>query len=321
MTTESVDFLSNILDGARLRSWNVEEAGLTAPWGIRADGGPARFYCLLQGDCRLEIEGVEPVVNLDAGDFVIVMPERGHCLRDSSHSPTVTIDKIFESDKTRPHCGIVFGGGGDPTKLLCGYFLFDEHGADVLKALLPPYIHLKGLNGKAVPWLAETLRLMLGEFRWSQPGKQAIVDHLGQIILILAIRSCVSVQTDGCGRMYPALMDPDIGPILELMRSQPELPWTVNSLAERMCLSRSAFAARFKSLMSKPPMQYLLDCRMQKACVLLSEDNHGLKEIAARVGYATEAAFSSAFKRWNGKAPGAFRRIARNDAQRSDRDA
>jgi AraC-like DNA-binding protein len=70
------------------------------------------------------------------------------------------------------------------------------------------------------------------------------------------------------------------------------------------------FALKFKTMTSKSPMQYLLECRMRKACDLLMEDHYAIKEIASRVGYASDAAFSSAFKRWNGKAPGAFRRLA-----------
>jgi AraC-like DNA-binding protein len=83
----------------------------------------------------------------------------------------------------------------------------------------------------------------------------------------------------------------------------------VAALADRVCLSRSVFAARFKSLLSKSPMQYLFDCRMQKACAMLSEDRYGIKEIASHVGYATEGAFSNAFKRWSGQSPGSFRRL------------
>jgi AraC-like DNA-binding protein len=121
-----------------------------------------------------------------------------------------------------------------------------------------------------------------------------------------------SPETAVDGRLRP--IDPDIGRILELMHAQPELPWTVASLADRICISRSRFAERFKALLSKSPIQYLFEHRMAKACALLTEDHYKIKEIAARVGYSTEAAFSKAFKRWSGMAPGTCRKPVFPDA-------
>jgi AraC-like DNA-binding protein len=119
-----------------------------------------------------------------------------------------------------------------------------------------------------------------------------------------------ALQTNGQADMDAALMDPDIGPALRLIHAQPELPWTVALLADRVCMSRSVFADRFKSMVSLSPIRYLLECRMRKACALLMEERYSIKQIAGMVGYASEAAFNSAFKRWNGVAPGRFRRDA-----------
>ena len=158
------------------------------------------------------------------------------------------------------------------------------------------------------PWLAETMQLVARESGPDQPGKQAIADHLAQIIFIQAVRHCTTALPGDGGGWLAAAMDPEIGPALGSIHGQPEWPWTVSSLAKKTGMSRSVFAARFKALLSKPPQRYLLECRMRKACALLADGQEEIKQIASRVGYATVAAFSNAFKRWSGTAPGAYRR-------------
>ena len=310
MAVEALDFLSNVLQGIQLHRVAIEEVDFIGSWGMDADGAPVHFYCLLQGECRLEIERLETCIILNAGDLIVVMQECDHSLRSSSGGSIAPRAQISASGEGRNERAAAFRETAVPVKLVCGSFLFKKQGENELLALLPPYIHLKGVNGKAVRWLDETLKLILRESGLNRPGKQAMVDHLAQIIFIEAIRDCLKSLPIKNSNWLMGQMDPDIGSVLELMHDQPELPWTVASLATRVCLSRSVFAARFKALLSKTPYQYLVECRMQKACTLLSEGRYGIKKIASLSGYATEAAFSNAFKRWSGKTPGAFRRIA-----------
>jgi AraC-like DNA-binding protein len=111
------------------------------------------------------------------------------------------------------------------------------------------------------------------------------------------------------------VLDVAIGPTIGRMHERPGEPWTVASLATEAGLSRSAYAERFSALAGVSPMQYLYDCRMRAACRLLRQDPAGLKEIANRVGYAAESAFSAAFKRWSGRSPGAYRTLRLGAAQ------
>ncbi len=73
-------------------------------------------------------------------------------------------------------------------------------------------------------------------------------------------------------------------------------------------MSRSAFAARFKDLVEETPMQYVTRWRMNVALTWLREGDLSLTELAERLGYQSEAAFSRAFKRAIGISPGAARR-------------
>lgn len=105
----------------------------------------------------------------------------------------------------------------------------------------------------------------------------------------------------------PALGDPHIGAALSTIHRSPESLWTVESLARKVGMSRSAFAAQFKQLVGEPPLQYLARWRMTSAAALLRDSRLGLREIAGRVGYDGEASFLRAFKRWRGQTPGEFR--------------
>ena len=111
-----------------------------------------------------------------------------------------------------------------------------------------------------------------------------------------------------------ALVDPQIGRALSLIHEKPEDDWTVESLASKVGMSRSAFAARFAQLVEEPPLRYLTRLRMQKASRLLETSHAGVAEVAKRVGDDAEA-FSKAFKRWIGVAPGAYRRRAEGRSQ------
>jgi AraC-like DNA-binding protein len=283
---------------------DIEEVEFHEPWSIGGGRGLGSFYCVSRGGCRFEIEGVEAAGVLDPGDMLILLQNRQHILHDGSRK--IPLEKKFDCD------------GAIAAAMVCGRFHFDLQAAGPLLALLPPHIHLKGVDGQAAPWLAETLRHIMLESDPERPGSRAIVDRLAQIIFIEAVRSCMNASSAKHSRLLTSLMDPDIAPALEAMHTRPEFPWTVASLAEQVCMSRSIFASRFKEMLSKTPFQYLLECRMQKACILLAEDRHGIKKIATLSGYSTEAAFTNAFKRWCGKTPGAFRRNALDGGESSD---
>ena len=311
-----LDVLSETLRNLRLRCWVSGELTLAAPWGLRGLEGPAAFYFLRQGPCRLELDGAAGPVSLASGDMVIVSQGLGHCLRDHPQSATVPIERFMESpcEPNPPMASL--GGDGASAKMVFGSFRFEENGVDLCLSALPPILHVKGVSGKALPWVDETFRLLERESESQRPGSQAVLDHLAQVIFIQSLRWYVATLPSDRGSWLAAAVDPNIGPALGLMHRQPELPWTVASLAEKIGMSRSAFAARFSAVAAKSPCRYLLDCRMQKACGLLRQGQHGLKEIAVQVGYASKAAFSNAFKRWTGTAPGVYRRTLRDPSAR-----
>jgi AraC-like DNA-binding protein len=84
--------------------------------------------------------------------------------------------------------------------------------------------------------------------------------------------------------------------------------WTVELLARAVGLSRPVFAKKFVRTLGRSPMRYLTQQRMQLAAALLLDPDATLAEVANRVGYQSEFAFSRAFKRHHDVPPGEYRR-------------
>ena len=308
LATERADLLGAMFCSAGSRCRIVRTLQFTAPWSFRADVNSAAFCYILQGGCRLDATCAGVAVSLAAGDFVVVMPGHEPCFRDRLNSPAAPLNEALATSAARMRRGAMLDGKGRLTTLIYSSVVFDQRQAVPLLLSLPPVVVVQGVNGKAAPWLDQTLRLMVHESDERQPGSQSVVDHLAQVVFIQAVRACLKAPANGGGKWLAALMDPDIGPALKVMHTSLDSPWTVAELANRACLSRSVFASRFKALLSTSPMQYLMERRMQKACELLAEDRYGIKQIASQVGYASKAAFSNAFKRWSGQSPLVYRR-------------
>jgi AraC family transcriptional regulator, alkane utilization regulator len=301
------DVLSGILDTIRFRSVVAGLSTFSAPWGIRIPPGPSGFFVIMHGQCWFEPDDSSSPILLNGGDLVLNIQGLGHCLRDDPQSPVVSIDTILTADQIQKRQGITLGGGGAATSLIAGCFLFDQDEDIPLLTALPRILHIHGDNGRLVPWLDDMLRLITGASAPNQSGGLAVVNHLANIIFIQAIRTHVSALPPNGGNWLAAMADRDIGPSLGLIHSRPEAQWSVASLAREVGMSRSAFAGKFTRMVGQSPMKYLMQCRINKARNLLRESQNSLKEIALRVGYGSEAAFSNAFKRWTNVSPGRYR--------------
>jgi AraC-like DNA-binding protein len=253
----------------------------------------------------------------------VLLPKgQSHVLRDHAGSAVLPADEVFSGCPSKGGCqpgGLLkHGGGGALTVLISGCFTFEDAGSrNPLIAALPAVLHVRGDLGAPTHWLEASLQFVASEMASGQPGAQTVVSRLVDILLVQAVRAHLEQIGDAANGWLRALVDPQVGAALSAIHQQPEAPWTVESLAERAGMSRSGFAARFTQLVEEPPLTYLTDWRMQKASRLLRASASGLGDIAGRVGYETEAAFSKAFKRWAGMAPGAFRRVGPAGPQRA----
>jgi AraC-like DNA-binding protein len=308
---DAADVLTTVMDAVRLRSRVFCRSELKAPWGMalkRSDY--AHFHVIERGGAWLRIEGHEPVA-LAGGDLVVVPHGTGHTLTDSLATKARPLAEMAGRRASESGCVVMRGGGeGAETQLVCGSFRFERRDAHPLLELLPPLIHLRPVETPAAEWLEATLRFLAWETRESKPGTETIVSRLTDVLFVQVLRAWVETAPEGRGGWLGALRDRQIGTALAHVHRSPERDWTNASLAEAVGMSRSRFAARFTTLVGEPPLTYLSRWRLETAAGLLQDGALGLAEIAARVGYESEAAFSKAFRRRFGAPPGAYRRRA-----------
>jgi AraC-like DNA-binding protein len=305
-----MDVLTDVMQTVRVQSHLYGRLELGAPWGMEfgACDRPG-FFIVSRGSCWLEVTGIEEQVPLAGGDFVFLPKGRGHALRDAPDTPTVPVDEVF---KDCPGSGQVLrhGGGGVPVSLVCGCFLFEDGGRNPLVESLPPMIHVRSDGGASVRWLEMTLQFMASETASTLPGAETVASRLADILFVHAVRAHIAAAGSEVSGWLEALADPQIGEALRKIHEAPQDPWSVETLAASVSMSRSAFAARFTALVGEPPLRYVTAWRMKKASHRLLQ-GEPIAAIAQATGYENDAAFGKAFKRFMGSTPGEFRRRAR----------
>lgn len=311
-----MDVLTDVLESVHLQSRVFCRSELTAPWGFRVQRSTfASFHVVLRGSCWLDVEGVDQPIAISGGDLVVLPRGGAHAVRDAKKSAAPPLEDIIAKNRTESTCGgcatLSYGGGGAATTLVCGVFEFDRREANPLFKVLPPVIHIRSEGGEATRWLEATLQLVANEVASASPGGEAIVSRLADVIFIKAVRAHFASLRGGDQGWLRALTEPRIGEAIAMVHRAPAAPWTVAELAAKVGMSRSAFALRFTELVGEPPLQYVTRWRIEKATNHLRE-GRGIAEIASMVGYDSEAAFSKAFKRWTGSAPGVYRTEARS---------
>jgi AraC-like DNA-binding protein len=198
----------------------------------------------------------------------------------------------------------------DPARIVCGFLGCDARPFNPLLSALPQVLVVNERGGGTI---SELVRLAVAESKQPRMGGQCVLGHLSEVMFVDVVRrhleSLPSEQTD----WLAALRDQFVGRALAALHASPTRDWTLESLAREVGLSRSALAERFTAFVGQPPMQYLARWRMQLAATYLMNGIESVAEIAERVGYESEAAFSRAFKKAVGVSPGQWRkhRLAR----------
>ncbi len=304
---DATDVLTDVLSRLKLRGRVFCCSELTAPWSMSLDKSDfAHFHVIEEGEAWLMLG--RSSVRLGTGDLIVVPHGKGHVLSDSRNTPPASLKRLMRG-RTSNGCHLMrHGGGGARTLMTCGSFRFESSFENPLLAVLPEVIHIRGNQDGVREWLEPTLSMLTWEARNPRSGSQTMIDRLTDIIFVQAVRLWVDSQPAAQAGWLGALRDRQIGTALQLIHREPARDWSVSSLAVNVAMSRSPFAARFTQLVGEPPLSYITRWRMHLAANLLTDDDLTLSEIAERVGYDSEAAFSKAFKRRFGLAPGAYRR-------------
>lgn len=325
------DPLSDVLRSVRLRGAIFYYVSYRDDWV--AEAPPAReiadavmpgvehlleFHLMAKGEGWAATSGESPV-RLSAGDIVMFPRGDAHVL---SSAPGMRADKdsadwtFATRDEPKPlavgyHGGVLVPGALAPVEearniVVCGFVGCDLKPFNPLIATLPRLLHLRADDVGG--WVKSVLHQAVIESRERRPGSAAVLDRVSEMVFVDAARRYLESLPESAEGWLAGLRDRHVGKALSAIHAQPARDWTLDDLGREAGLSRSALHERFVRFAGQPPMQYLMNWRMQLAANLLRSSHTTVATIALDVGYDSEAAFARAFKRATGRPPGAWRR-------------
>jgi AraC-like DNA-binding protein len=294
-----MDPLSDVLSLLKPRSYisgGFEVSGDLAIQFPKHQG--IKCYAMVSGQCWLSVEGVPDALLLTAGDCFLL--PRGLPFRLTTDLSLTPVD-FHTLLSTRRNGDTVSQHQGGGRYIVGGHFLLTGSHAGMLLGSLPPIVHIRKESDKAaMRWSLERLK---EELRDPQPGGSLIAQQLAYMMLIQALRLHLAEgEGSGVGWLF-ALADKQMSAAITCMHDDPGHPWTLQKLAERVGMSRSIFALRFKEKVGATPMEYLTRWRMLLAGDRLKNSDDSISVIASSLGYESESAFGKAFKRVMGCSP------------------
>jgi AraC-like DNA-binding protein len=332
-TRMTADALSDVLKTVRLTGAAFFDVVAKAPWV--AESLPRAmllpkilpgaehliaYHVLTEGRCVANIIGEEPVT-VEAGEVIVFTRGDPHVLSSSPgmRADSVPADKFAAAIAGQLPFSINYGGDGAVSaKVVCGFLACDARPFNPLLDNLPPVIKVRDREGDDASWLGQFIRLATMESAEKRVGGEGVLAKLSELMFIEVIRRYLADLPPEQAGWLAGLRDPFVGKALSLMHASPQRGWTIEILAKDVGLSRSVLAERFADLVGMPPMHYLANWRMQLAAGLLSGGKVNIATVAAETGYASEAAFSRAFKKIVGVPPSDWRRRTENDGSDSE---
>jgi AraC-like DNA-binding protein len=316
-----MDALSEILNSVKLNGAVFFSAEFSAPWGVTEPASSklavqfgtgaehmVLYHFLIDGGAFVQIPDGQSL-ELIPGDVVIFPHGDAHHLTSARATvapfPNYGINSKVKSRDLRP---LQAGGGGDISRFVCGYLTCDPSLCKPILNGLPPVFKVNIRTDRSGHWMENSLLHVVQEAATGRAGSEAMLAKLSEALFVDALRRYVDgLPLDQMGWLA-GTRDAIVGKSLGLLHSRIAHPWTIADLAEEVGISRSALTERFTKYLSQPPMTYLTRWRLQLAARSLEKTSHGVAEIAASVGYESEAAFNRAFKREFGWPPARYRR-------------
>jgi len=315
--------LSDVLGAVHLTGALYFDFELSSPWVLEAPPSMAiahkvmpgaqrviEYHMVARGSCWGHAVGDEPIP-LREGDLIVFPQGDAHVMSSAPGMRAEPDMSAFARTSTPLPYVYEFGGGGeDRSRIVCAFMGCDERPYNPLLTALPRMIHLPAADPRtSAGWLATLLGIAAQESGRQQAGGENVLSRLSELMFVEAIRRYLDTLSADQKGWLAGLRDPMVGRALAALHAEPRGDWTVERLARVVGLSRSVLAERFTEMVGQPPMQYLALWRMQLASQLLNEGGQ-VAEVAAAVGYESEAAFSRAFKKLVGQAPATWRKRA-----------
>ena len=320
-----MDAFSEILSNVKLSGAVFFSAEFSAPWGFSMPASSimaARlapganhivlYHLLIEGQSVVEmLDGQE--IGLEPGDIVIFPHGDAHHMSSGKDAvrpfPNYGISaKVKARDLSPLHAG----GGGETSRFVCGYMTCDPYLCRPILNGLPAVLKVNIRTDRSGHWLESSILHMVEEAASGRVGSEAMLAKLSEALFVDTLRRYVSGLSEQQTGWLAGTRDPIVGKSLALLHSRFAHPWTIAHLADEVGISRSALVERFTRYLSEPPMAYLTRWRLQVAARSLEKTSRGVADIAADVGYESEAAFNRAFKREFGQPPGRYRSDHKN---------
>jgi AraC-like DNA-binding protein len=311
-----VDAVAGLLDGPRAREAFLLRSSMDPPWSLSIqDEAPLTVIAMVRGEAWVISGRAEPLC-LRRDDVAVIRGPHPYVVADDPATPPqaiigpgqrcTTLDGKELAEQWR--LGVrTWGNATDgATIMLTGtYQLQGEVSRRLLRAL-PILLVLR--DGE---WDCPVVPLLADEIVKDEPGQEAVLDRLLDLLLIAVLRAWFSRPEADAPGWYRAHADPVVGHALRLMHHNPAHPWTLAELAHESGVSRAALARRFRDLVGEPPMTFLTGWRIALAADLLREPGATIASVAPQVGYGSPFALSIAFKRVRGISPQQHRTAAR----------
>jgi AraC-like DNA-binding protein len=318
-----MDAFSEVLSGVRMKGAMFFSAEFSAPWRLStphcrvlastlAPGAPhlMMYHLVVDGSARASVQG-GPDVDLSPGDLVVFPHGDPHQLSGGSGTNPVDAAAVLQKIATRDLSPMHAGGGGAATRFVCGYLTFDPLLCGPILESLPPMLKVNIRTDRSGHWLEQSILHLLDEAASDRAGSDAMLAKLSEALFVDTLRRYVTGLPDQTIGWLAGARDPVVGKSLALLHRRAHHPWTIAGLAAEVGVSRSVLAERFTRYLSDPPMAYLTGWRLRLAAQALTSSSKGVGDIAAAVGYESEAAFNRAFKRAFGVPPARYRRQSR----------
>jgi AraC-like DNA-binding protein len=247
-------------------------------------------------------------VELSSGDIVIFPHGDAHLVGNGWPEKPVDAINAFGKNMAGELKIARYGGGGEITRFICGYLACHPRLSEVFLAGLPPMFKVSLNEAPSGEWIENSIRFSVDHSQVPIDGGSSITSRLSEVFFVETLRGYINSLPANQIGWLAAARDPIVGRALSLLHKEPEHPWTILNLARSVGLSRTRLAERFRHFLGETPIAYLTHWRLKLAAEMLRTSQDSIAQVAATVGYGSEASFNRAFKREFACPPAQFRR-------------
>jgi AraC family transcriptional regulator, alkane utilization regulator len=315
---QDYDLLAETLRAVRLTGSVFLNACFTSPFGVvspkRYEAGTplahlrhvSVFHLVAAGACNIELATGERRA-VSAGDILLLPFADAHTFWNGDYRDAAFGPDIMQPGPLSGTWTVNYGGGGEPTRMVCGFIESSEFLFAPVFRTLPTLLVERTGDDKVSALITSTVREILAMAESATPGSELMLGRLMELLFLEVVRRYASRLPDNARGWFAAINDPIVGRALRLVHADPARRWTVDDIAREAGTSRTVLGERFGALMGQAPIEYVTSWRMQLAADRIRNSDDSLVAIAADVGYESEAAFNRAFKRVTGMTPGRWR--------------